>query len=159
MRINLLGLLLALASCRVGGDPPSTSLVSPLAKVELRGPAQSVEDPRVDAVAQPLPPLAFSSRVTPIRAEGMAGLRDVLVQLSLQGAVPNSQLAVEFLSPGGMPYERRERSIEGGGLQVHDFLLPVAGTFIESAGLTGSWSARFFLDGVELTTADFEVAP
>ena len=58
-------------------------------------------------------------------------------------------------------YERHVAQLQGSALdtQHFDFVLPVAGTWIDSQSLTGSWSANVFVAGVSQQTLTFDIEP
>lgn len=130
------------------------------------------EQPHVDVgptdgrptAAKLLPPLTFEIKmdtVTPERVS-LSDLDSVEVGIKLSGAFAGSTLAVEFIAPGdgNTVYERKTKTLEGSVFDEQNlsFQLPVAGTLIDSAKLSGAWTARFELDGVELATQTFELA-
>lgn len=109
-----------------------------------------------------LPPLTFTAKVDTAAPQSMplSALDAIDVSLTLSGAFAGSKVAVEFVAPGDTVYERREAALSGSVFdeQQLSFTLPVAGTLIDSSKLAGVWTARFELDGVELTTQTFELA-
>jgi len=84
----------------------------------------------------------------------------VTVSVDMIGT-PATELAVEFVSPSGTPYERRTVQATGSvdDAQHFDFVLPVAGTWIDSQAITGQWTARIFLAGAEQPAATFTIDP
>jgi hypothetical protein len=134
-----------------GGEPPAGPVVP--AEVSWNG-----LSPRVRPTP-PLPPLVGSADVTyvPEGARGLSEVTSVEVRLRVSGIVGSASVDAELLAPGPAAYERHTRKVEAAPTEQREFVfsLPVAGTNIPLHGLSGSWEARFFVDGVPLTTTPF----
>jgi|CXWL01.1.fsa_nt_gi hypothetical protein len=113
--------------------------------------------------ATELPPLAFTAQVDTAAPQlvSLSVLDGVQVSIKLSGAFAGSDVSVEFIAPEQTVYQRKETKLQGSVFdeQQLTFNLPVAGTLIDSGKLAGTWAARFELDGIELTTQTFELAP
>jgi hypothetical protein len=83
------------------------------------------------------------------------------VDLTVGGVRGKGTVEVEFVSPAGLPYERRSSVVEAPPDMPRTvrFSLPVAGTSVATTGMSGTWQVRFFLDGESLTTAAFTLEP
>jgi hypothetical protein len=107
----------------------------------------------------PLPPLVGSAEVSyvPEGARGLSEVTAVEVRLRVSGIVGAASVDAEMLAPGPAAYEKHTRKVDAVPTEQRElvFSLPVAGTNIPSHGLSGSWEARFFVDGVPLTVATF----
>ena len=81
----------------------------------------------------------------------MSQLLEVLVRVDVEGVDP-SEVAVEFTTPTGQVFDRQVKQLTQPRTEKQsvEFGLPVAGTFITSNQLVGTWQARVFLAGVEL---------
>jgi hypothetical protein len=156
-----LSLICFIAACSRGGaidvEPPE-----PLTPVEVEVPV--VEQPRVTREAEPerpLPPLTALTRITysPESARSMSEVLSVTVHVELHGSQGGHEVVANFEAPGGMPYERRAKQIDGTAFDTHqiDFVLPVAGTMIPQAGLSGVWVASLYHDGEKLAVPTFEL--
>ena len=154
-----LSLMCCIAACSRGGaidvEPPE-----PLTPVAV----PVVEEPRVTREAEPerpLPPLTALTRVTysPATARSMSEVLAVTVHVELRGSQGGHEVVANFEAPGGMPYERRAKPIDGTAFDTHelDFVLPVAGTMIPQAGLSGVWVASLYHDGERLAVPTFEL--
>lgn len=106
-----------------------------------------------------LPALSARSRmrVDPPGATSIDEVRSLYFDVDISGAPRGAQLAAEWVANGEVVYERRTAVLELGpqAPQQHTFELPVAGTMIRQSQLTGSWTARFFLDGAEVSSQAF----
>lgn len=82
------------------------------------------------------------------------------VHVTLEGGAGDA-LAVEFTTPDGLVYERQTLPIADAPFEVQafDFVLPVAGTWIESQQLYGEWRAHVLVGDRELLAEPFTVAP
>lgn len=117
------------------------------------------------AMIEPLKPPALSATTClsyqPATETRISTVRSVIACAKVVGAEGRRTLAVEFIAPGGFPYERREKELKGSAFetQLIEFDLPVAGTMIDTSRMSGKWSARFFLDGQPLATRTFDLLP
>jgi hypothetical protein len=134
-----------------GGEPPVEP--GPVVPVEVSWNGLS---PRP---TPPLPPLMGSANVTyvPEGARGLSEVTAVEVRLRVSGIVGSASVDAELLAPGPAAYEKHTRKVEAVPTEQRElvFSMPVAGTNIPAHGLSGSWEARFFVDGVPLTVATF----
>ncbi len=135
------------------GEPPAESGPVVPAEVSWNGLSPQVRP------TPPLPPLVGSADVTyvPEGARGLSEVTSVEVRLRVSGIVGSALVDAELLAPGPAAYEKHTRKVEAVPTEQRElvFSLPVAGTNIPFHGLSGSWEARFFVDGVPLTTATF----
>lgn len=158
-------LVAALPACV---QPPASQLERPppvgLTEVEPQpAPPAVAAEPRLEGqvVLEPAaPPFSLTSKLELPVQKRRSFVGSVALTLTVVGAKPGL-LAVEFVTPQGQVYERREHRLNG---RVHDtqearFELPVAGTWIDSAALHGTWQVNVTLDDVALRTLEFEVAP
>ncbi|MBJ6765575.1 hypothetical protein JGU66_32890 [Myxococcaceae bacterium JPH2] len=148
---------------------PPTSEPKPVDPTDVLGGGSEVT-PRPPAPEEQVVPVAPPSlapvegRATvqlPTGEPGMETLDEVRIQLDILNLQGAGRVEVEFVAPGGLPYEKRARAVEaaaGGPVSV-SFTLPVAGTAIASSGMSGAWGVRFFLDGAPLTTTTFTLEP
>ena len=110
----------------------------------------------------PPPPLAATGTlsINPPNAHSPSTVRSVTVTYSVIGVTAPSDLDVEFTMPGGLPYEKRTSTLTADPFnpQQLQFVLPVAGTFIDTNDLTGSWQVNLRLGANVLSTQTFELA-
>ncbi|WP_171818849.1 hypothetical protein [Pyxidicoccus fallax] len=165
-RMALLAAALLLSACKEGKAPesevpvdgPSTDPVSP---TDILGDAHGTPRPE-ELVAAPAP-VTGSAVVVGLEAgaRGLASVAQVDVDLTVSGVRGRGTVEVEFVPPSGLPYERRSTVVEAEPAMSRTlrFSLPVAGTTVATSGMSGTWQARFFLDGAPLTTAAFTLEP
>ncbi|HYO52334.1 hypothetical protein [Archangium sp.] len=136
-----------------GEEPPADS--GPVVPTEVSWNGIS---PRVRPTP-PLPPLVGSADITyvPEGARGLSEVTSVEVRLRVSGIVGSASVDAEFLAPGPAAYEKRTRTVVAVPTQERElvFSLPVAATNIPIHGLSGTWEARFFVDGAPLTATTF----
>ncbi len=110
----------------------------------------------------PPPPLAATGAISldPPATRSPSIVRSVTASFSVIGVTAASDFDVEFTMPSGLPYEKRIAPLiaDPFNLQQLQFVLPVAGTFIDSNDLTGTWQVSLRLGGNVLTTQTFELA-
>jgi len=110
----------------------------------------------------PPPPLAATGTISvdPPDARSPSMVRSVTARFSVIGVTAPSNLDVEFTMPGGTPYEKRTATLDADPFnpQQMQFVLPVAGTFIDTNDLTGSWQVNLRLGANVLSTQTFELA-
>ncbi len=111
------------------------------------------------------PPLVVSIEPTvtfdPPEAETVGTIRATKFELDVQGAEGEHEVALQVLTPSGHTYQLLTQKMTGarnGSVRV-GFDLPVAGTFIDSSNLSGTWTARVLLDGEERGALTFELEP
>ena len=111
---------------------------------------------------QPLPPP--EAQVTLIRdpegAMAVAALQSLTAHVTVTGAT-DGDIAIEFIAPGGTIYQRQAQPSANTPLtaQTFDFVLPVAGTWIDSNALTGTWEAVLMFGPAQLHDDTFELTP
>ncbi|WP_223632143.1 hypothetical protein [Corallococcus sp. EGB] len=110
-----------------------------------------------------LPPPAGSAAVVGAGSEP-APLSEVLqvdVDFVVSGVRNKGLVDVEFIAPGGSPYEKRSATVEAPPEETRTlrYSLPVAGTSVSMSRMTGTWQVRFFLDGAQLATTSFTLEP
>ncbi|WP_217917600.1 MULTISPECIES: hypothetical protein [unclassified Myxococcus] len=174
-RLALLAAAVMLASCTEGVAPRApvhappaqapvapTDVLPPREGSEARPPPAPVDEPEV-----PPPPPAVvprgSATVMDLGAGGRGALSvaQVNVDLTVSGVRGRHTVSVEFVPPSGLPYERRSAEVDSrvDESRTVRFSLPVAGTAVATSGMSGTWQARFFLDGAPLTAASFTLDP
>jgi hypothetical protein len=140
-----------------------------------RKPEVSIEPPeplvRIEPVAEVAPSVGATVSPPPVvlvpsistEPAGTVRLSDVLsvtVRVVVKNAIGERDVIADFIAPGPVDYQRKVQRIMGtGGEQTVVFDLPVAGTLIDQQKLTGTWSVRLFVDGEQLSTPTFEIAP
>ncbi|WIG97286.1 hypothetical protein [Myxococcus sp. SDU36] len=172
-RLALLAAAVMLASCTEGVAPRApvhappalepvapTDVLPPREGSEARPPPAPVEEPEVP------PPAAVprgSATVMDLGEGGRGALsvEQVNVDLTVSGVRGRHTVSVEFVPPSGLPYERRSAEVDSrvDESRTVRFSLPVAGTAVATSGMSGTWQARFFLDGAPLTAASFTLDP
>ncbi len=124
--------------------------------------ATSIDPPPVFDVPQP-PALAVSSSVSyqPSGDIHLSTLRSVSVTFTLIGAGANDLATVEFVGPSGSPYETRPAPLTGTPFdqQQLEFSLPVGGTLVETAQMTGTWKAVLLINGQQAAAPAFDINP
>ncbi|QDE90604.1 hypothetical protein BHS06_17455 [Myxococcus xanthus] len=172
-RLAFLAAAVMLASCTDGvapyapvHAPPAqepvvpTDVLPPREGSEARPPPAPVEEPEVP----PSPVVPQGSATVIGLGEGSRGLLSVAqvdVDLTVSGVRGRHTVSVEFVPPSGLPYERRSAEVDSrvDESRTVRFSLPVAGTAVATSGMSGTWQARFFLDGAPLTAASFTLDP
>lgn len=153
--------VLWLAACDEGRppEPPGGEGEPPVVEPGPVEPAEVSWNGLTPRPTPPLPPLVGSAEVTyvPEGARGLSEVTAVEVRLRVSGIVGSASVDAELLAPGPAAYEKHTRKVEAVPTEQRElvFSLPVAGTNIPSHGLSGSWEARFFVDGVPVTAATF----
>ncbi|MBZ4374011.1 hypothetical protein [Corallococcus sp. AS-1-6] len=132
-------------------------------------PAPSGEQPPPDEggeeVPPPvaLPPPTGSAEVVGAGAEPtpLSEVQQVDVDFVVSGVRNKGVVDVEFIAPGGRPYEKRSATVEAPPEETRTlrYSLPVAGTPVSMSRMTGTWQVRFFLDGVQLASTSFTLEP
>jgi len=165
VRLSLLTASVLLASCSEGVAPYAPVRAPPGQGTEPVTPTD-VLPPHEDSVATPPPaPVVPQGSAAFIGLEegnrGLLSMAQVDVDLTVSGVRGRRQVSVEFVPPSGLPYERRATQVDvrADESRTVRFSLPVAGTAVATAGMSGTWEARFFLDGEPLTAASFTLAP
>ncbi|MBN8468265.1 hypothetical protein JYJ95_17240 [Corallococcus exiguus] len=128
-----------------------------------------VEEPPPDEVVEeepppaPLPPPTGSAEVVGVGSAptALSEVQQVDVDFVVSGVRNKGQVDVEFISPGGRPYEKRSATVEAPPDETRTlrYSLPVAGTPVSMARMTGTWQVRFFLDGAQLAATSFTLEP
>ncbi|RKH24796.1 hypothetical protein D7Y13_35010 [Corallococcus praedator] len=171
-----------LSACSEGVSPRPPPAVTPGQGSDSAGPLDptdvlagggSVARPPPEAQGDPVageqlppvevPPPSGSARVVGA-ASGPVGLSQVDqvdVDFVVRGVRGRGQVDVEFITPTGRPYEKQGQTVEAPPEESRTlrFSLPVAGTQVTASRMTGTWQARFFLDGVLLATTPFTLEP
>lgn len=137
------------------------SVVLLLASCDEGAPVVTVE-PSWNGITPPVrstPPLVGRAEVSyvPEGARGLSDVTSVEVRLRVSGIDGSAAVNAELLAPGTAAYEKRTRTVEAVPTEERElvFSLPVAGTNIPIHGLSGTWEARFFVDGAPLTAVTF----
>lgn len=139
--------------------PPIEIEAAPEAQLAAPGEPQVIAPEPV--FFMPVPPPARHV-VTASAAPAGAQALDVVQSMELDvevsgGALGHREIAVVFISPQGVVWERQVSVIDARAddpQRVH-FSLPVASTFIEDQRLSGAWQVMTLDDGVELATTTF----
>lgn len=134
-------------------DRPDVGLVEPRVVVLPAGP--------VDATALPALSASANYAFVPNPMLTVGSVREVVLQVAVEGAAEQGELTLELLQPSGAAYEVRATRIGGDVLSTYQaqFVVPVAGTAIDRANLAGAWSANFLFDGKPLASTTFELYP
>ncbi len=124
--------------------------------------ATPIDRPPVFDAPRP-PPLAVSSSVAyqPSGDIHLSTLRSVSVAFTVIGAGANDLATIEFVAPSGSPYETRPAPLTGTAFdeQRLEFSLPVGGTLVETAQMTGTWKAVLLIDGQVAAAPAFDINP
>ncbi|AEI67255.1 hypothetical protein [Corallococcus macrosporus] len=178
-RMALLAAAVLLASCTEGvapyapGNGPPAQGEEPLPPTDVLPPREgSGATPPPAPVGEPgpepeVPPPAVGPRgsasVVGLGAgdRGLLSVEQVDVDVTVSGVRGRHRVSVEFVPPSGLPYERRSAEVDARVDETRTvrFSLPVAGTAVATSGMSGTWQARFFLDGAPLTAASFTLDP
>lgn len=169
-----------LSACSEGVSPQPPPTVTPGQGSDNGGPlaptdvlagggavAQQPPEAPVEGEEEPppanLPPPKGSAEVVGAGSEpvGLSEVQQVDVDFVVSGIRGRGEVDVEFIAPGGRPYEKRSRTVEAAPEETRTlrFSLPVAGTLVTSSRMTGTWQVRFFLDGALLATTSFTLEP
>lgn len=142
---------------------PGTSLATGELGALVPGPQAAHGEPWVAELGALAPPpkLAATSASTfsPMLVTSISAVRLVTVTFELIGA--EGAVAHEFVGPSGAPYAREELELQGSAFDAHhlELVLPVAGTAIDTARLSGTWTARLLVNGAVLQSHSFELTP
>lgn len=121
------------------------------------------EPPPEEPPPAPLPPPSGSAEVVGAGSEptALSEVQQVDVDFVVSGVPHKGQVDVEFIAPGGRPYEKRSATVEAPPDETRTlrYSLPVAGTPVSMARMTGTWQVRFFLDGAQLAATSFTLEP
>ncbi|RKG86473.1 hypothetical protein [Corallococcus terminator] len=176
--VAVLAGVVALSGCSEGVAPRPPPTVTPGQGSDSAGPLEPTDVlSGGGSVARPPPEAPVAEEVSPVEvpppsgsaqvvgaASGPVGLSQVEqvdVDFVVRGVRGRGQVDVEFISPTGRPYEKQGQTVEAPPEESRTlrFSLPVAGTLVTSSRMTGTWQARFFLDGVQLATTTFTLEP
>ncbi|WP_426752162.1 hypothetical protein [Myxococcus sp. Y35] len=161
VRMAFLTSALWLASCTEGEAPhaPVRTPQEPVAPTDVLPPRGDTAVPPPPAPVVPRGEASFIGLEEGRR--GVLSMAQVDVDLTVSGIRGRRQVSVEFVPPSGLPYERRAAEVVARADQAQTvrFSLPVAGTAVATSGMSGTWEARFFLDGAPLTAASFTLDP
>lgn len=138
--------------------------------IQVQAPeALAPEEPApVTALARPTsvsppPPLTLTakSKLDPADTTSTSDVRSVFLEVDIDGAAAQSELAMELLTPRGSAYHRQVETLTGSAYdkQQVTFDVPVAGTMIDSSRLHGQWTARILVNGELVATETFELTP
>ncbi|MBN8225922.1 hypothetical protein JYK02_00180 [Corallococcus macrosporus] len=126
----------------------------------------SDEEPPPEVVEEepppaPLPPPSGSAVVVGEGSAPLSEVQQVDVDFVVSGVRNKGLVDVEFIAPGGRPYEKRSATVEAPPEETRTlrYSLPVAGTPVSMTRMTGTWQVRFFLDGAQLATTSFTLEP
>lgn len=138
----------------------SVATPPPQASVDEEPPPEVVEEEPPPA---PLPPPSGSAVVVGAGSEptALSEVQQVDVDFVVSGVRTKGQVDVEFIAPGGRPYEKRSTTVEAPPEETRTlrYSLPVAGTPVSMTRMTGTWQVRFFLDGAQLAATSFTLEP
>jgi len=160
MRWHLASGILVMCACHSLNDPSvpdsAEGLPAP-SESNTAGEAPVVPGPLTGPQVQKLTASAAVtvSRV-PEDAQTLEALRSMELTLVLPNGVGTLPVVLELETPTGTPYQRIERAL---GLRPEDpqgtFTVPVAGSLIGRARLSGAWKVRCFLHGQEFAATTF----
>ena len=146
-----------------GGPLAPTDVLAGGGAVAQQPPEAPVEGEEEEPPPANLPPPKGSAVVVGAGSEpvGLSEVQQVDVDFVVSGIRSRGEVDVEFIAPGGRPYEKRSRTVEAAPEETRTlrFSLPVAGTLVTSSRMTGTWQVRFFLDGALLATTSFTLEP
>ncbi|RYZ35716.1 MAG: hypothetical protein EOO71_34430 [Myxococcaceae bacterium] len=129
----------------------------------VRPPPEAQGEPVQEVPPVEAPPPSGSAQVVGAAAGpvGLSQVDQVDVDFVVRGVRGKGQVDVEFITPSGRPYEKQGQTVEAPPEESRTlrFSLPVAGTQVTASRMTGTWQARFFLDGVLLATTPFTLEP
>ncbi len=159
MRITTALLVLAGLSCQRSEVPIDIDVMN-LTPVRVLEPYVETTPSRGTRVSPP--PLAATSTVT-FSPAGMVTKSEVVsvtLSVDVSGAA-GGDLALELVAPDGSMYQRPEQPLgtDPFASQHFDFTFPVAGTWIDSMSLTGTWHAHLMFGSTELLHDTFELVP
>ncbi len=121
------------------------------------------EPPPEEPPPVPLPPPAASAVVVGAGSEPtpLSEVQQVDVDFVVSGVRNKGLVDVEFIAPGGRPYEKRSATVAARPEETRTlrYSLPVAGTAVAMSRMTGTWQVRFFLDGAQLAATSFTLEP
>jgi len=116
-----------------------------------------------DSPPAPPPPLSvtFAIRYEPAGETRLDNIRYVNAVFTIVGGTSANNATVEFIGPGGSPYESRTALLRDTPFEEQqlEFPLSVAGTLIDTAQLTGTWKVPLFIDGQMLAEPVFQLNP
>lgn len=161
--------LLAAASCTQSRPPePVAVQVQPEDPLVDDAPVIGLVEPRVieSPIVQVTPdPPAFSAETEtlyqPDSTRSVGEVRELSLRLTIMGMRNPAELTLELIQPSGNTYEARAAQLAGDPFQKYEaeFVVPVAGTAIDRANLSGTWTARYLLRGEVIATDTFELLP
>ncbi|MFP2956573.1 hypothetical protein ACLEPN_01760 [Myxococcus sp. 1LA] len=143
---------------------PPTEVLPPREGSGATPPPAPVEEPEPEPEVPPpaVGPRGSASVIGLGAGErGLLSVEQVDVDVTVSGVRGRHQVSVEFVPPSGLPYERRSAEVDARVDEARTvrFSLAVAGTAVATSGMSGTWQARFFLDGAPLTAASFTLDP
>ncbi|MHA7630955.1 hypothetical protein [Corallococcus sp. M7] len=119
--------------------------------------------PEEEPPPAPLPPPTGSAEVVGVGSEPtpLSQVQQVDVDFVVSGVRNKGLVDVEFIAPGGRPYEKRSATVVAPPEETRTlrYSLPVAGTPVSMTRMTGTWQVRFFLDGAQLAATSFTLEP
>lgn len=116
--------------------------------------------PGYELPVEPPPALSISSTVSmePAGRTRLSEVRFVTVAFTLRGSGAG-EVTVVFFAPGGTAYEQREAKLKATPFEAQrlEFIVPVAGTSIDTGHMAGTWTAMLYLNGSEAASSGFEL--
>jgi hypothetical protein len=145
----------------VSRPPPPAPVDPPVDPGEEPPPGEVEPEPEPEAPPPVPPPPTGSAQVVGEESSALAQVQQVDVDFVVSGVRGKGQVDVEFIAPGGRPYEKRTGTVEAPPEESRTlrYSLPVAGTPVATARMTGTWRVRFFLDGAQLASTAFTLEP
>lgn len=132
----------------------------------VRGPPEPVALAPIQVtttnIAPPPPPALAATLVVKNRIAKHSARETLSVSFYVDVIGANGgDLALELVTPDGTVYQRmlQDLGTDPFATQHFEFKLPVAGTWIQSQGLTGTWDAHLFRADAELVHETFELDP
>lgn len=96
-----------------------------------------------------------SFQAEPPGAFSLQELETLVFTAELVNGATGSEVVLELEAPGEVPYQRLTAQIDESGRA--EFRVPVAGTWIQQAQMSGIWTARFLADGAVPGVQTFEL--
>ncbi len=161
----LLAAMPVLFACRELPPEASSTTPSSSGAPDLDGrPGPSPATPVLPGPTNAVPSFAVlqsCAQPWPVGESSVGRVISMKLCLETIGAPAGAQVSLEIRAPKAFVYQRRDFILNAGPAspQRIDFLLPVAGTLIDSGGLAGRWNATFFMDGLAIAEEQFELSP
>ena len=102
-----------------------------------------------------------SVQLEPAQKQRVGEVQTVRVGATVVGAEGAQDVRMEFVTPSGDLYQQQVGTLSGSAYdsQPLQFSMPVSGTPIDNANLSGVWHARLYVGDQLVATQDFELKP